>query len=72
MIESVANNVELRASAALRNSPVHALRDLNVARDGHTLRLSGRVASFYHKQLAQEAVRAVADGWRVENFIDVD
>jgi hypothetical protein len=72
MIDSVANNVEVRANAALRNSSVSALRDLMVELEGRTLRLSGRVASYYHKQLAQEAVRAVADGWPVENSIDVD
>jgi hypothetical protein len=34
--------------------------------------LSGRVDTYYHKQLAQEVVRAVSDGITVINQIDVD
>jgi hypothetical protein len=42
------------------------------ASSGRAICLSGRVATFYHKQLAQEVVRAVADGVQVVNSVDVD
>ncbi|MCO6458290.1 MAG: BON domain-containing protein [Pirellulaceae bacterium] len=72
MIESVVEDVEVKAKAALRNSPIYALRGLHVRRDGTCLLLSGQVDSFYHKQLAQEAVRAVAHGCQVVNSVRVD
>ena len=61
-----------RARSALLTSPVSALRHLRVDQTDHELRISGRVESFYHKQLAQESVRAVADGLRVVNSVAVD
>ena len=61
-----------RARAALCTSPIHALRELRVQRDGASLILSGRVNSFYHKQLAQEAVKAVCHELDLVNTIDVD
>ena len=64
--------VESQAQTALSSSPIYALRDLHVERNGTTLLLSGRVSSFYYKQLAQEVVRSVADGLQVVNSIDVD
>ncbi len=60
-----------RAQKALAVSPVYALRDLRVQEDGDHLLLEGEVASFYHKQLAQEAVRAVARQARLVNTINV-
>ena len=65
-------DVQPRAQKALAGSPVHALRDLRVYQSGDTLQLFGHVRSFYHKQLAQEAVLAVAEGVRVVNSIDVN
>ena len=59
------------ARAALRDSPVVALRDLDVAAVGERLILSGKVNCFYHKQLAQEVVRSVLDGVRVTNAVSV-
>jgi hypothetical protein len=40
------------------------------ARDNQ-LRIHGLVTSYYHKQMAQEAVLAVADGMQVVNTIAV-
>ena len=60
-----------RAQQALRNSPVYALRGLDVEQIEQRLLISGRVASFYHKQQAQELVRAVAGGMLVVNSIEV-
>lgn len=60
-----------RAQKALTSSPISALRGLQVDRVGDALVISGCVSTFYHKQLAQEAVRAVAQGVDVVNSIEV-
>mgnify|MGYP001437702552 CR=1 FL=1 len=64
--------VEEIAQSALTTSPIHAMRVLGVERAGDQLVISGRVDTFYHKQLAQELVRSVAEGVRVVNSINVD
>jgi BON domain-containing protein len=64
-------DVQPRAQTALRASPIFALRDLRVEQTGDALLISGLVSSFYHKQLAQEVVRAVAEGVEVINSIHV-
>jgi len=61
-----------RAQAALASSPFYELRDLRVERDLDALRISGRVSSFYHKQLAQEVVRSVGTGIQVVNAVQVE
>jgi len=61
-----------RAQTALANSPIYELRDLAVERRDDMLLLSGRVSSFYYKQLAQEAVRSVCKGIEVVNSIRVE
>ena len=71
MSSECSEEVAARAQSALTTSPIFALRELRVERSQQGLLLSGRVASFYQKQMAQEAVRAVADGLRVVNSIDV-
>lgn len=60
-----------RAKTALAASPVQALRDLTVDTIEGGLLISGRVSSFYHKQLAQEVVRAVATWIEVTNSVEV-
>jgi hypothetical protein len=64
-------DVQPRAQTALRASPIFALRELRVEQTGDALLISGLVSSFYHKQLAQEVVRAVAEGLEVINTIHV-
>lgn len=59
------------ATAMLANSSVSELRALRVDGKANQLQLSGRVRSFYHKQLAQETVRSVAGGMRLVNRVDV-
>lgn len=59
------------ATEALAKSSVRELRQLRVDESASQLQLSGHVSSFYHKQLAQEAVRSVADGRRVVNHVSV-
>lgn len=71
MFQASAQQIQPRAQSALRSSPIYALRDLRVEELGGSLQISGLVASYYHKQLAQEAVRAVAEGVELVNSIDV-
>ena len=71
MFEPTTTDVQSRAQMALVDSPIYALRELRVEHSGDSLLLSGRVSSFYHKQLAQEVVRTVADGLEVINSIHV-
>lgn len=59
------------AIAVLAESTVRELRHLRVDHHDDAIALSGRVRSFYHKQLAQEAVRRVAGDMRVVNAVDV-
>jgi hypothetical protein len=64
-------DVLTRARSALTESPIFALRHLNVVQAGGRLLISGQVRTFYHKQLAQEVVRQFADGMRVVNSVEV-
>jgi len=59
------------AEIALRDSPILALRELAVVLKNQQVLLYGTVTCFYHKQLAQEVVRSVADGMRVVNRVKV-
>ena len=64
-------DVVTQAQEALASSPIQALRELRVERDGDRLLIAGHVESFYHKQLAQEVVRWIAKGLQVVNVVDV-
>ena len=72
MAELLRADVTAQAQRALSSSPIFDLRDLHVEFINGSLLLSGRVETFYHKQLAQEAVRHVADGVRLVNGVDVE
>ena len=56
---------------ALADSSIFALRELTVERTEESLLISGSVPSYYYKQLAQETMRAVANGIEVVNSIRV-
>ena len=71
MPETTWKRIETRANYALAKSPIFALRELRVESESNTLLISGRVSSFYHKQLAQEVVRAVAGECRLVNSTQV-
>ena len=60
-----------RASEALATSSVQEIRGLAVDREQGILRVTGRVGSFYHKQLAFETVRSVSRGMQILNRVDV-
>ena len=59
------------ASSVLSRSPVRDLHRIRVDGKADHLKLSGKVRSYYHKQLAQETVRGVARGMRLVNQIQV-
>lgn len=62
------SSIQSRAQVALSNSPISELRELRVEFDQaqDSLLISGVVSSFYHKQLAQEVVRAVCKNLEFE------
>jgi osmotically-inducible protein OsmY len=66
MAEVSAKDVQPRAQTALATSPIYELRDLRVEHQNGALLICGAVSSFYHKQLAQEVVRAVCRDIEVE------
>ena len=57
---------------AFQKSPVHGLRELQVEQVGSSILISGKVSSFYQKQLAQEVVRHLDPAARIVNSIVVD
>jgi hypothetical protein len=73
MLQSGTLDAEKRAQSALASSPIYALRDIRVEEsDDGQLILIGHVDTFYHKQVAQEVVRAVASGRQIVNSIAVE
>jgi hypothetical protein len=64
-------DVQSRAQQALAGSPIFALHELQVEQQDDALVIRGLVASFYHKQLAQEVVRAAVEGVEIINAIQV-
>ena len=72
MTSDLLQDVESAAQGALSNSPIFALREITVTGQDDHLTLSGRVSTFYYKQLAQEAVRAVVHDVLLVNTIVVD
>jgi hypothetical protein len=68
---SGAQSVVREAAHALRRSLHPALRHLNVESDDHALIISGRVASYYLKQLAQETIMPVRGELELVNRVNV-
>ncbi len=66
MGEASTRDVQPRAQTALATSPIHELHDLRVEQVNGALLIRGVVSSFYHKQLAQEVVRAVCREIEIE------
>lgn len=60
-----------RARTALAQSSIYVLRKLHIDQDGESLIMRGRVDSYYHKQLAQELVKAAVMGVEVINALQV-
>ena len=59
------------ALKALAASPIYTMRKLEVEQVGDSLVITGRVPTFYQKQMAQEIVRH-AVSCDLVNSIDVD
>ena len=68
---STQSNSIVEAQSALEASPIYDLRGLQVDEHDGTLTISGRVSSFYHKQLAQEIVRIVSGDLKLANDVVV-
>jgi hypothetical protein len=66
------NDSYTRAQLALANSPFYELRELHIDQREGVLFISGKVSSFYYKQLAQEVVRSVCTGIELINSIQVE
>lgn len=64
-------SVEPLAVSVLRQSPFSALHTLEVAADDESIILTGKVRSYYYKQLAQEAVGSLAGKREIVNNIRV-
>ncbi len=71
MAEQPSGEIQERAQSALADSPIFDLRNLRVEHVDDRLLIVGSVSSFYHKQLAQELVRAVSRDVEVVNRADV-
>jgi len=59
------------AHERLHASSIYELKKVRCELHEGTLFLCGTVSSFYHKQLAQEAVKALAATTRIVNQLDV-
>jgi len=70
-MESTQQDAAQAATLVLATSSVRDLRQIRVDRNENCIELSGTVRSFYHKQLAQEAIRPVMAGMQVVNSVDV-
>jgi len=66
------NAIARAAREILSNSSVRELRFLRVDGSANQLELTGRVGSYYHKQLAQETIRRVAGDMQMVNRVQVE
>jgi len=57
------------AASLLRDNPVNDLRRLDVSESDAEIVITGIVASYYLKQMAQEAVRPALGGRRLRNRV---
>ncbi len=72
MISSSMKDIRSRVVTALAASSIPRLRRVQVELDNTTVCLRGNVTSFYHKQIAQEVVRAVDRDIDVRNDLHVE
>jgi hypothetical protein len=64
--------VATQAAHALSKSSHPALRHLSVEDNEGNLIISGKVSSYYLKQLAQETIMPCREGLRLVNRVDVE
>ena len=72
MIESAYCDITGRMKILLEKSPIAEVRRIHVQREGNRVMLSGRVRTYYAKQMAQETVRQAGNGLHIINKVDVD
>lgn len=70
-LHCIGNQVAEAARRRLTSSPYATIRRVSCEYDGGMLRLHGRVPTFYHKQLAQEAVANLQGVLQVVNHTEV-
>jgi len=58
-------------TAVLTSSPLPQLRRLLVTATDHEVVITGRVTSYYMKQLAQESIRSSVGNRRLLNYVEV-
>lgn len=58
-------------TTVLTSSPLPQLRRLSVTATDHEVVITGRVTSYYMKQLAQESIRSVLGTRRLLNHVEV-
>lgn len=73
MVEATASDFRARARKALADSPISELRGLPIEQHKRVLVIRGVVARAFHKQPAQEVVRAICSGAELDlvNSIEV-
>lgn len=71
MAPSLSEPVSSCVAVALRGSNFPPLRKLKVDETDQEIVLSGKVSSYYHKQLAQEAVMPFLEGRILVNQVQV-
>jgi len=71
MISAAPSDTLARARAALSKSKIRDLKQLTLAQHEDRIVVSGRVSSYYHKQLAQELLRAELGDANVVNEMQV-
>jgi osmotically-inducible protein OsmY len=69
--QRISNEVTEAARSRLDDSPYKSVKRVLCQYDGDVLFLRGRLPSFFHKQLAQEAVLGLNGGLQVINEIEV-
>jgi hypothetical protein len=69
---ATATQLSRSAADALRDCSLPFIRHLDVAETDDEIVLSGRVGTYYYKQLAQEAVMPVLGDRRLRNAIVVE
>ena len=73
MEATLSSPIDLAAAARGRlcNSPYMAIRSVSCDFENGVLLLRGRLPSFHHKQMAQEAMRLLAGVGQIVNAIEV-
>ena len=72
MIDSGFRDITGRIRHLLAESPISDVRRVDVEQVGDRVLLSGRVRTFYAKQMAQETVRSAVGKLQIVNSVNVD